>query len=68
MTTTSAPAFAATSALLGPERIVFGSDYPYVPIAATSDGLRALEMRPDSLEEIGRGNAEALLGERAHTE
>lgn len=68
VTTTSAPAFAAVSSLLGRERVLFGSDYPYVPIAATAGGLRALEMRRDWLEAIGRGNAVALFGERAHAE
>jgi 6-methylsalicylate decarboxylase len=64
VTTTSRPAFAATSELLGHERIVFGSDYPYVPIAATAEGLRGLELKPETLDAIGRGNAVALLGER----
>ena len=42
VTTTSRPAFAAVSDLLGTGRILFGSDYPYVPIAATARGLRGL--------------------------
>ncbi len=64
VTTTSPPAFAAMSSLLGPERIVFGSDYPYVPIAATAEGLRRLGLDDDTLEAIGRANARDLLGVR----
>jgi 6-methylsalicylate decarboxylase len=64
VTTTGGPAFAATSELLGHARILFGSDYPYVPIAATADGLRALGLEDEALDAIGRGNAVALLGER----
>jgi predicted TIM-barrel fold metal-dependent hydrolase len=63
VTTTSRPAFAAASELLGHERILFGSDYPYVPIATTAGGLRELGLEPDTLDAIGRGNAAALLGE-----
>ncbi|HUA02620.1 MAG TPA: amidohydrolase family protein [Solirubrobacteraceae bacterium] len=61
VTTTSPPAFAAASSLLGDDRILFGSDYPYVPIAVTAEGLRALDLHPAALEAIGRGNAAALL-------
>ena len=64
VTTTSPPAFAAVSELLGPERVLFGSDYPYVPIAATAEGLRDLRLGADELEAIGRGNAVGLLGRR----
>jgi 6-methylsalicylate decarboxylase len=62
VTTTSRPAFAAASELLGHERILFGSDYPYVPIAATADGLRGLGLETDTLDAISRGNAAILLG------
>jgi 6-methylsalicylate decarboxylase len=64
VTTTSPPPFAAASGLLGHGRILFGSDYPYVPIAATAEGLRALGLEADVLDAIGRRNAVALLGER----
>jgi 6-methylsalicylate decarboxylase len=64
VTTTSRPAFAAASEFLGHGRILFGSDYPYVPIAATAEGLRSLDLGPETLDAIGRGNAAALLGER----
>jgi len=63
VTTTSRPAFAAASELLGIGRILFGSDYPYVPIEATADGLRGLALETDVLDAIGRGNALGLLDE-----
>jgi 6-methylsalicylate decarboxylase len=66
VTSTSRPAFAAATEFLGHARILFGSDYPYVPIAATADGLRGLGLETDALEAIGRRNAAALLGGRAH--
>lgn len=65
VTTTSRPAFAAVSDLLGTGRILFGSDYPYVPIAATAGGLRGLGLDPNTLAAIGFGNALSLLGERS---
>ena len=68
VTTTSRPAFAAAMELLGPRRILFGSDYPYVPVAATAEGLRGLGLQTDTLDAIGHGNAVALLGARAHAE
>ncbi|MGH2881174.1 MAG: amidohydrolase family protein [Solirubrobacteraceae bacterium] len=64
VTTTSGAAFAAACELLGHGRILFGSDCPYVPIAATAEGLRGLELKPETLHAIGRGNAVRLLGER----
>ncbi|HUB03802.1 MAG TPA: amidohydrolase family protein, partial [Solirubrobacteraceae bacterium] len=64
VTTTSRAAFAAATELLGHGRIVFGTDYPYVPIEATFGGLRALGLEPGMLDAIGRGNALRLLGER----
>jgi 6-methylsalicylate decarboxylase len=65
VTTTSPPAFAAVSELLGGDRILFGSDYPYVPIAATANGLRDLPLEADALDAIGGGNALRLLRERS---
>jgi predicted TIM-barrel fold metal-dependent hydrolase len=64
VTTTSRPAFAAASELLGTGRILFGSDYPYVPIAATAEGLRGLGLEMHTLDAIGWRNAVALLGEQ----
>lgn len=42
VTITNAAAFAATTTLLGPERILFGTDFPYVPPELTVDGLAAV--------------------------
>ncbi|HTT27025.1 MAG TPA: amidohydrolase family protein [Solirubrobacteraceae bacterium] len=64
VTTASRPAFAAATELFGHDHILFGSDYPYVPIAATAHGLRSLGLSADTLEAIGGGNAAALLGGR----
>ncbi len=64
VTTTSRAAFAAATELLGHERMLFGSDYPYVPIAATAEGLRALGLDTATLEGIARRNALNLLAER----
>jgi len=65
VTTTSRPAFAAATEFLGHERILFGSDYPYVPIGATAGGLRGLGLDTDTLDAIGRGNAVSLLERQA---
>ena len=40
---------------------MFGSDYPYVPIAATAEGLRGLGLETGTLDAIGRGNAAVLF-------
>jgi predicted TIM-barrel fold metal-dependent hydrolase len=65
VTTTSDGAFTAVRELFGPDRIVFGSDYPYVPIEATAAGLRALDLDEDVRSAIGRDNALRLLNARA---
>jgi 6-methylsalicylate decarboxylase len=62
VTTTARPAFGAALELLGSQKIVFGSDYPYVPIEATASGLRALGLDAPLLAAIGGGNARGLLG------
>jgi 6-methylsalicylate decarboxylase len=64
VTTTSRPAFGAALEFFGADRIVFGSDCPYVPIAATAGGLRALDLATPTLEAIGAGNALSLLAAR----
>ncbi len=61
VTTTSEGAFAAVSRLFGNENIVFGSDYPYVPIEATAGGLRNLSLAPATLDGIAATNARTLL-------
>jgi 6-methylsalicylate decarboxylase len=61
VTTTGPAAFSAVSELFGPGRILFGSDYPYVPIEATARGLRALGLDAAVLNRIAGGNARSLL-------
>lgn len=55
------PAFAATRALAAPGHILFGSDYPYVPISRTADDLARASLSPKERLAIDRGNALAIL-------
>ena len=64
VTTTSRSAFGAVSEFLGTDRIVFGSDYPYVPIEATAGGLRGLGLDAGVLDAICAGNVLRLLAAR----
>ncbi len=58
------PRRAEVCELLGSDHTMFGSDYPYVPIAATAQGLQTLELPTDALDAIGRENALTLLRAR----
>lgn len=53
--------FDAMRALVPDSHILFGSDYPFFPISAAVEGLAKLDLTPDLLHAIERGNAEALL-------
>jgi predicted TIM-barrel fold metal-dependent hydrolase len=55
------PAIAALTSFVPTSQILFGSDYPYVPIGATAVGMTELGLSADALQAIGRGNALALL-------
>jgi predicted TIM-barrel fold metal-dependent hydrolase len=55
------PAMAALMKLVSTSQILFGSDYPYVPIALTTSGLTHLGLSPPELRAIGCGNAAALF-------
>jgi len=57
----NAPAMAALMALVPMSQILLGSDYPYVPIGATVNGLKALGLSPEQVAQISRGNALQLL-------
>ena len=47
---------------LGPERIVFGSDWPFYPVATSlAKLLLATQDRPEAREPILRGNALRIL-------
>jgi predicted TIM-barrel fold metal-dependent hydrolase len=56
-------AMAALLALVPTTHVVFGSDYPFVPIPVTADGLRHLGLAREVLQAIEAGNARALLGQ-----
>ena len=53
--------FDAMRALVPDTHILFGSDYPFFPVGAAVDGLLKLNLPPDLLRAIERGNAEALF-------
>ena len=54
-------AMAALMALAPPSQILFGTDYPYVPMARTVEGLGARGYAPDLIAAINRGNALKLF-------
>ena len=48
---------------VGPERLLFGTDWPFYPLAATlAKVLMVSERRPDLRRAILRGNADRLFG------
>lgn len=55
------PALAATRLIAQPDRILFGSDFPYIPIARTADNLMRAPLSAGELIAIERGNAIALM-------
>ena len=57
----NAPAMAALMKLVPTSQILFGSDYPFVPIAVTAGGMTHLGLSAADLQAIGRDNATALL-------
>lgn len=54
-------AMAALMKLVPTTHILFGSDYPFVPMPATIGGLGGLGLRSTDLQAIERGNAQELL-------
>ena len=52
---------AALTNLVPTSQILFGSDYPYVPIGATADGMTHLGLSTADLQAIAHDNATALL-------
>jgi predicted TIM-barrel fold metal-dependent hydrolase len=59
---TARPSYAGVRELFGTQRLLFGSDFPFVPtLAATVGGLAQLKLPPAELQAIGRDNALALL-------
>ena len=55
------PTFAALRALAPESHILFGTDYPYVSIAAHVDGLASVVSSSATLRAIERDNALALF-------
>jgi 6-methylsalicylate decarboxylase len=55
------PAFAATLALFDRERIVFGTDWPYLPDASLNFDASALGISDEEVAAIERGNAAKLV-------
>ena len=58
---TAAPAMAALTKLVGIEQILFGTDYPFVPVEVTADGLLKSGLSQSDLRAIARDNATKLL-------
>jgi predicted TIM-barrel fold metal-dependent hydrolase len=54
-------AMAALMNLVPTSQILFGSDYPFIPIAATAVGMTTLGLPLSDLQAIGRANAMALF-------
>ncbi len=55
------PAIAALTSLVPMTQIMFGSDFPLVPLPATAGGLRGLGLSPSDLAAISRQNALRLF-------
>jgi predicted TIM-barrel fold metal-dependent hydrolase len=58
-------AFAALTSIVPVSQLVFGSDYPYVPVGATDSGLETLGLSRDSLAAIRSGTLLRLLPQLA---
>jgi len=60
-TSTNPENLGAILRLASTERIVFGTDYPYLPVQATLPGLMKYGFSPEDLEKIERTNALRLF-------
>jgi predicted TIM-barrel fold metal-dependent hydrolase len=58
---TSAPALAALRAFTTPDRLMFGSDFPYMTMSENLAGLRAGGFSADDLRMVEDGNARRLI-------
>lgn len=54
-------AMSALTSIVPTSQLVFGSDYPYVPVAATNSGLETLGFTPEAVAGIRRENLLKLL-------
>lgn len=59
--TTNEPAFRALTSLIPSSQLLFGSDYPYLPVAATTAGFNSLGLTPETLRAIEHDNAVRLF-------
>jgi 6-methylsalicylate decarboxylase len=59
--TVSPSAMAALTALVPPSQLLFGTDFPYVEMEKTIDGLAHLGYTPETLRALNRANAETLF-------
>ena len=66
-TTTNETAFNALSSLIPLSQLLFGSDYPYLPIGATTAGLEKLGLGSETLRAIEHDNAARLFAANAST-
>ncbi len=57
----NAPAIAALTSIIPPTNIMFGSDFPLVPLSATADGLSKLGLTEALLQALRRDNAFGLM-------
>jgi predicted TIM-barrel fold metal-dependent hydrolase len=64
-TSTSAPTLGALMRFALPTNILFGSDYPYVAMGVTVDGLAQANLDAATLARIHRDNAAALIKRRS---
>lgn len=55
------PAMSALTSIIPSSQILFGSDFPLVPLPATADGLAGLKMSVAELQAIRRDNALRLV-------
>lgn len=55
------PAIAALTSMVPRTQILFGTDYPFVPIRATAEGMRRVGLAAEDLRAIEFANATALL-------
>lgn len=56
------PALDAGFRFFGSEHILFGTDYPYVPIAPQCSALRNWDLSPEERAKIADGNARRMFG------
>ncbi len=58
------PAIAAITSLVPTSQIMFGTDYPFVPVGATANGMKTVGLSDSDLKAIGWETASRLLGRK----